>query len=119
MISNPNPPICNSLLIKYLGKKVRLVDMKKDSELVTISSKGQIVIPKALRHELQLTPKSKMLVYGERDTVILKKVEIPRIYKDWADVFNIIRRKKLKLTARDVQKEIESYRSEKRLKMTK
>lgn len=93
--------------------------MKKESELVTISSKGQIVIPKALRNELQLTPKSKMLVYGDRNTVILKKIEIPKIYKDWAEIFNNLDKKKLKLSVRDVQKEIESYRREKNLKMRK
>jgi len=97
--------------------------MKKESELVTISSKGQIVIPKALRHELRLTPKSKMLVYGEKDTVILKKIEVPEIYKEWAEVFDIVSKKKLRFSARDVQKEIESYRREKagksRQKMTK
>jgi len=60
-----------------------------------------------------------MLVYGEKDTVILKKIEIPRIYKDWAEVFDIFNKKKLKLSAKDVQKEIESYRKNKSQKMTK
>lgn len=91
--------------------------MRKEAELITVSSKGQVVIPQSLRHELRLTPKTKLLAYGEKDAIILKKIKIPKIYKDWGEVFNIMEKKKLKLTARDVQKEIESYRREKRLKM--
>jgi len=96
--------------LKYLSKKVRLVNMKRESELVTVSTKGQVVIPQTLRHELGLTPKTKLLVYGKRDAIILRKIKIPKIYKDWGKVFDIIEKKNLKLTARDVQKEIEDYR---------
>ncbi len=99
--------------MNYLSKKVRLIDMKKESELVTISSKGQVVIPQTLRREIGLAPKTKLLVYGKKDTIVLKKIKIPRIYKDWGEVFDITEKRKLKLTARDVQKEIEAYRKEK------
>lgn len=88
--------------------------MRKESELVTVSSKGQIVIPQTLRREIGLTPKTKLLVYGKKDTIVLKKIKVPKIYKDWAEVFDIMEKKKIKLTERDILKEIEGYRREKR-----
>lgn len=93
--------------------------MRKEADLVTVSSKGQLVIPQTLRREIGLTPKTKLLVYGKKDTIVLKKIRVPKIYKEWGEVFDIMEKKKLKLTARDVQKEIEAYRMEKKLKMEK
>ena len=91
--------------------------MKRESELITVSSKGQVVIPLRLRHDVGITPNTKLLVYGKKGTIVLKKMKIPKIYKEWAEVFDIMEKKKLKLTERDVQKEIEAYRKEKRMKM--
>ncbi len=91
----------------------------KEPELVTLSSKGQIVIPQSLRKELGLSTRNKFLVYGKKDTIVIKKIKTPQLYRDWGEVFDIFEKKKLKLTSRDVQKEIESYRREKRLKMSK
>ena len=91
--------------------------MAKESELITVSSKGQIVIPKTLRQEIGIKPKTKLLVYGKKDTIIIKKIKMPEAYKVWGDVFDVMERKHLKLTSKDVQKEIEAYRTEKRLKM--
>ena len=91
--------------------------MRKEPELITVSSKGQVVIPQTLRHDIGITPKTKLLAYGEKDTIVLKKIKVPKIYKHWAEVFDIMEKKKL--TSRDVQKEIEAYRQEKRLKMKK
>ncbi len=92
--------------------------MKRESELITVSSKGQVVIPLRLRHEIGLKPNTQLLAYGKKDTIIMKKVKIPKIYKDWAEIFDAMEKKRLKLTAHDVQKEIEAYRREKKLKMT-
>lgn len=91
--------------------------MKKEPELITISSKGQVVIPQTLRHELGLASKMKLLAYGEKDTIILKKIKIPKLYRNWGEVFDIMERKTPKLSARDVQKEIEAFRRERTLKM--
>ena len=93
--------------------------MRKETELVTVSSKGQVVIPQTLRHEIGITPKTKLLAYGEKDTIVLKKIKVPKIYKQWAEIFDIMENKKLRLTSRDIQKEIEAYRKEKRMKMAK
>jgi len=90
--------------------------MEKEPDLVTVSSKGQIVIPQALRRVFGITPKTKLLAYGGKNAIVLRKIKIPNICREWGEIFDIAKKKKLKLTARDVQREIESYRREKKLK---
>jgi antitoxin PrlF len=47
------------------------------SEMVTMSSKGQIVVPKELRKELGLDTGAHFAIFGKEDTLILKKVNVP------------------------------------------
>jgi len=47
------------------------------SELVKMSSKGQIVVPKELREELDLGTGTSFVIFGKEDTLVLKKVEVP------------------------------------------
>lgn len=47
------------------------------SDLITMSSKGQIVIPKDLRKELGIDEGTNFVVFGKDDTLILKKVNVP------------------------------------------
>ena len=42
-----------------------------------MSSKGQIVIPEAVRKKLGLNPGDQFMVMGEDDVVILKTIETP------------------------------------------
>jgi AbrB family looped-hinge helix DNA binding protein len=46
-------------------------------ETVKMSSKGQIVIPQDIRRELHVGEGSMFAVIGSKDSVILKKIEIP------------------------------------------
>ena len=46
-------------------------------ETVTMSSKGQIVIPQDIREELHAHTGTVFAVVGENDTVILKKLSLP------------------------------------------
>ena len=46
-------------------------------ETTKMSSKGQIVIPQDIREELQATEGTIFSVISSRDTVILKKIEMP------------------------------------------
>jgi AbrB family looped-hinge helix DNA binding protein len=48
-------------------------------EITTASSKGQIVLPAGLRHDLGIKQGVKFAVYGSGDTVVLKKLEMPSI----------------------------------------
>jgi len=46
-------------------------------ETTKMSSKGQIVIPEAIRERLGLKTGDKFLVMGDKDVVILKALSIP------------------------------------------
>lgn len=46
-------------------------------EVTKLSSKGQVVLPQAIRDRLHLEAGAKFVVIGEGDIVILKKLEVP------------------------------------------
>jgi AbrB family looped-hinge helix DNA binding protein len=89
-------------------------------ELIVLSSKGQVVIPQAIRQELGLKPKSQLLAYRYKDAVILKKMYVPdavdEMKKIWKHVDKRIAKYGLKrLSEREIGEEIERYRREKGL----
>ncbi len=51
-------------------------------EITRISTKGQIVIPQRIRETLELEEGNVLTVTSKEDTIILKKVETPKI-KSW------------------------------------
>jgi AbrB family looped-hinge helix DNA binding protein len=84
--------------------------MTEEPEVTTISEKGQVVIPKSIRKELGIKPKTKFLVYGRGDTVIMKKLELPDLRKEWEAIFKLMDKKELKMPAEKIQKEIAENR---------
>jgi AbrB family looped-hinge helix DNA binding protein len=84
--------------------------MTKEPEVTTISEKGQVVIPQSIRKELGIKPKTKFLVYGRGDTVIMKKLELPNLKKEWEAIFKLMDKKELKISDKEVQKEIAETR---------
>ncbi len=48
-------------------------------EVTTMTSRGQIVIPQAVREALELGSGTKFVVIGEGDTVILKRIGGPSV----------------------------------------
>lgn len=46
-------------------------------EVTRLSSKGQVVLPQAIRKRLRLTEGARFVVIGSEDTVILKRLEEP------------------------------------------
>jgi len=86
-----------------------------EPEITTISAKGQVVIPQALRKKLKLKPKTKLLVYGEEDTIIMKKLYLPDLKEEWEKIKRIIEERNKKygsLTEEDIKREVEAYRRE-------
>lgn len=82
-------------------------------EITRLSSKGQIVIPKELRSLLGLKDGELFAMYGEGNTLILKKLDVPS-----KDEFEEILEKgseismKKKISKKDIMKMIIESRSE-------
>jgi len=57
-----------------------------EPRVTTLSRKGQIVIPQALRKRLRITPKTRFLIYGEGDTLLLRRLELPDVRREWKDI---------------------------------
>ena len=79
--------------------------------ITRLSSKGQIVLPKALRETLGLRAGEIFAMFGEDDTIVLKKIELPsekefeKLLK-WGQKYA----KKYKISRKDVLKAIEEAR---------
>jgi len=89
-----------------------------EPEITTMSERGQVVIPQAVRERLGLKPKTKLLVYGEKDTIILKKLYLPNVREEWERIKKIMdeRIKKYgELTEEDIAAEVKAYRRKKGL----
>ena len=52
------------------------------ADVTVVSEKGQVVIPQAIRKKLGIKPKTKLLIYGYQDAVIMKKLEVPDVTKE-------------------------------------
>ena len=84
--------------------------MSEEPQVTTISEKGQIVIPQSIRRELGIKPKTKFLVYGKGDIVIMKKLYLPDMKKEWNEIFKAMEKKNLKLSKSEIQNEIAEVR---------
>ncbi len=81
--------------------------------LTKMSSKGQIVIPKALRELLDIREGDVFAMFGEDDTIILKRVSMPTEEEfqellRWGTEYA----KREGITRDDVQKAIDEIREE-------
>ena len=56
------------------------------TEIVTMSSKGQIVVPKELREEMKIDSGTHFVIIGKDDTLILKKINVPKAKEVFAKV---------------------------------
>lgn len=89
----------------------------KEADVTVVSAKDQVVIPQAIRKKLGIGPKTKLLVYGYGDAVIMKKMEIPDVVKDLERIYRKVDKKIKKygeLSDEDIQKEIQKVRARRR-----
>jgi AbrB family looped-hinge helix DNA binding protein len=87
------------------------------TDIVRMSSKGQIVIPQNLRQRLGIGAKSQLVVYQYADALIMKKLDVKDVEKRLQALYKRIDARNAKygeLTDRDIQQEIEKYRKQKR-----
>lgn len=88
--------------------------MSSEPEITTMGKKGQIVIPKTIRDQLALGPQSKFVVYSSGDMIVMKKLKIPDVRKEFEAIFREMDRKNLGLSEEDILEEIQAMRKEKR-----
>jgi AbrB family looped-hinge helix DNA binding protein len=88
--------------------------MSEEPQVTTISEKGQIVIPQSIRKELGIKPGTKFLVFGKGDIVIMKKLELPDIKREWSEIFKVLGKKNLMLSESEIQKEVAESRKRNR-----
>ena len=61
-------------------------------EMTRISGKGQVVIPSSLRNQMKIKKSDQFLVFGEGNTIILKKIEKPAIKKTFDEIAKPLRK---------------------------
>ena len=84
-------------------------------EFTKLSSKGQVVIPRDIRESLNLKDGTPFAVVKQNNTIILKKMELPKI-KTWEEVAKPFRevRKKSGFSKEDLNRIIEQVRRTKK-----
>lgn len=89
--------------------------MNATIDMVTISSKGQIVIPKKILKVLGLKEQDKLLLFNKGENILLKKVKPEIFEKNIRDMLAPIRKEAEAkgLTERDVENEIRAHRAQK------
>jgi len=91
----------------------------EEPDVAVVGTKGQIVIPQQLRRELKIKTKSKLAVYRKGDKLIITKLRLPSLGDELKALFKEIDRQyegKKRPTQREILREIQSYRMEKRAK---
>lgn len=84
-----------------------------DVEMTRVSSRGQVVIPELIREKLGLRDGNRLLVFGEGDTIILKKIGFDSARDFMENLASV--RKKIRhrgITRKDVSREIVAVRAE-------
>lgn len=60
---------------------------REKPDVTVVSGKGQVVIPQNIRERLGIGPKTKLLVYGYQDAIVMKKLEIPDVTRELEEIF--------------------------------
>jgi AbrB family looped-hinge helix DNA binding protein len=92
------------------------MEMLEEPEITTMSEKGQVVIPQELRKHLGIKPKTRFVVFVIDNNIVMRKLDIPDIKKEWKNIFQNMDKKGLKLDESDVVTEIKAYRKTKHKK---
>jgi AbrB family looped-hinge helix DNA binding protein len=90
---------------------------KEEADVTVVSEKGQVVIPQTIRKRLGIGPKTKLLVYGYEDAVIMKKLTVPDVARELEAMYRRVDKRMTRLgelTGAEVDEEIQRYRRERR-----
>jgi len=85
-------------------------------EIVTVSSRGQLVIPKDIRDTLGIKNKDRFFVMQKDDSILLKRMDQEGTEKRMLELMDYFSEKfnEEGITREDVKNEIRAYREEKR-----
>lgn len=91
--------------------------MNATIDMVTISSKGQIVIPQKILKALGLKKQDRLLIFNKGENIFLKKVKPEMFEKSLRDMLMPIRKEAEAkgLTEKDIELEIKTHRARKSL----
>ena len=90
--------------------------MLEEPEITTMSEKGQVVIPQELRKHLGIKPKTRFVVFAVDNNIVMRKLDMPDIKKEWNSIFQSMKKKGLKLEENDIATEIKAYKKSKHKK---
>ncbi len=84
-------------------------------EVVNLSSKGQLVIPKDMREEMGLNPRDKFVLVNDKDTIILKRLQEEEVKFRMISLMKAFTKefKKAGITQEDLAREIKAVRKAK------
>ena len=87
-----------------------------ETTITKVSTKGQVVIPQNLREEMMIGAKDEFLIYGERDTIIMKKIVKPKLEESFMELNKRLSKKMRQrgITRKDVEEAIAEVRRQKR-----
>ncbi len=92
---------------------------QEEPEIAVVGTKGQVVIPNRFRKELQITSKTKLIVYRKDDKLVVTKLKLLPLEKELENLFKEIdlqNKGKKKPTEKEILAEIQAQRREKRTK---
>jgi len=79
-----------------------------EGELVKMSPKGQLVVPKEIRMKERFQPSDRFVAFSVKDGVLFKRVEIPDVKIEFEDLSREIEKqlKERKVMERDVEEAV-------------
>jgi len=92
--------------------------VETEPEIAIVGTKGQIVIPQRLRNELKISSKTKLIIYRQGDKIVATKLKVPPLKEELKDLFKEVDKQTggKKVSEKEILKEIQAYRLEKRAK---
>lgn len=84
--------------------------------ITKISKKGQIVIPAEIRRDLNIRASDKFMVFGKKDTILMKKIGKPEIEEGFEEMADAMHKAVAKsdFTRKDLETLIGETRKNKR-----
>jgi bifunctional DNA-binding transcriptional regulator/antitoxin component of YhaV-PrlF toxin-antitoxin module len=87
----------------------------EEPEIAVVGTKGQFVIPQDLRRRLAIKPKTRLAIYRRGDKLVVTKLKVPTAGEELNDFFaEIDQGSKRAASEREIIKEIQAYRKERR-----